>query len=121
MVGGGVGREHDVQGDGVGFGTLNPFPIAVLLFEREELKGVDIRTGHDNHVRIPLHDRFAENCHLTSDRLGIGLDGAHSRIISKGEFEIDSGLLVLKDDLYGHGVESVVERIVGFPVVHIRF
>ena len=121
MVGGGVGREHDVQGDGVGFGTLNPFPIAVLLFEREELKGVDIRTGHDNPVRIPLHYGLAEDGHFAADGGGVGLDGAHSRIISKGEFEIDSGLLVLKDDLNGHGVESIVERIVGFPVVHIRF
>ena len=42
-------------------------------------------------------------------------------MISKGKFEIDSGLLVLKDDLYGHGIERVVEGIVRFPVVHIRF
>ena len=66
-LGGGVGREHDVQGDGVGFRALDPFPIAVLLFEREELKGVDIRTGHDNPVRIPLHDSLAEDGHFAAD------------------------------------------------------
>ena len=52
---------------------------------------------------------------------GVRLDGSQSRIISKGEFEVDSGLFLLKDDLDGHSVESIVKGIVRFPVVHIRF
>ncbi len=119
-LGGGVGREHNVHGDGVGFRALDPFPVTFLFFEREELKGVGIRTGHNDHVRIPLHDSFAENCHLTSDRLGVGLDCTQTRIISKGEFEVYPGLLVLKDDFDRHGIVGVVQRIVGLSIVNVR-
>jgi len=121
VVGGDIGGKHDVHGDGVSLSALNPFPVAILFLEREKLKGIDIRAGHDNPVRIPFHDGLTEDGHFAADGGGVRLDGAQSRIISKGEFEVDSGLLLLKDDLDGHSVESIVKGVIRFPVVHIRF
>ena len=104
----------------MGFGTLDPFPVSFLFFERKQLKSVDIRAGHDNHVRIPFHNGFPENGHFTADGGGIGLNRTHAGVIPKCEFEINPGLLVGEGDLYRHGVVCVVERVVGLAIVHVR-
>ncbi len=95
----------------MGLSERGPFPIAIFLHKGSKDQGVGVvGPSHDNHIWVPILQRFAEKGHLIPNGLGVGLRSAHAGVLTQGFLKVNAGLLIAEGDLDRHAAERLPLR-----------